>query len=140
MVEVGAPSLRVLRGVEDGPAHAAGLDSTVTAAGLASLLGGLALGQVGSPAASAEMISVLAGQTFNDGIPAGLPAGACVAHKTGSITRLYHDAALVLDGPGAPWVLVVLTQGLEEGIEAPALVAAIARDVHRELAGRAMGR
>ena len=53
-----------------------------------------------------------------------------MAHKTGSITDLYHDAAIV-EAPGAPaYVLVVLTEGLDETRVAPALVASIARVVH----------
>jgi len=130
MAEVGALSLCVLRGVEDGPAHDAGLDSTVTAGGLADLLDGLARGHVVSPTASREMVAILADQAFNQGIPAGLPPGTRVAHKTGSITHLFHDAGIVLDGMAAPLVIVVLTEGLDEEVEAPALVAAVTREVY----------
>jgi beta-lactamase class A len=56
-----------------------------------------------------------------------LPPGTRVAHKTGSITGLFHDAGVVLDGPGAPWVIVVLTEGLHQAHEAPALVADVTR-------------
>ena len=86
-----------------------------------------------SPAACEAMLAILRAQAFNEGIPAGLPADVVVAHKTGSITDLYHDAAVV-EPPGAvPYVLVVLTQGLEETRVAPALVASIAREVHEVL-------
>ena len=42
-----------------------------------------------------------------EGIPAGLPVGAGVkvAHKTGSFTGVYHDAAIVEPPRGKPFVL-----------------------------------
>jgi beta-lactamase class A len=63
-----------------------------------------------------------------DGIPAGLPAGTVVAHKTGEITRIHHDAAIVY-GP-RPYVLVVLVRGVPERRTSAALIASIARAVH----------
>ena len=133
MADLGAPSLRVLRGVEDLRGFDAGLNNTVTARGLATLFEELALGRILSPAASEEMLSVLAGQAFNHAIPAGLPAGLRVAHKTGSITGLFHDAGVVLDGPGAPWVIVALTQGLPGDDAAPAVIAAVAHQVYEAI-------
>ena len=49
-------------------------------------------------------------QEFNDEIPAGLPPGTRVAHKTGSITGVLHDAAIVYPPGRSPYVLVVLTR------------------------------
>jgi beta-lactamase class A len=71
------------------------------------------------------MVEVLAAQKFNDGIPQGLPPGARVAHKTGTITRVHHDAAIVLGDQ--PCVLVVLTRGLEKESDSDALIARITR-------------
>jgi len=130
MRDLGIDGLRVLRGVEDGAAFAAGLNNAVSAAGLARLLELLAMGRVVSRAASAEMLDVLAAQEFAEGIPAGLPAGTRVAHKTGSIAGLYHDAGVVFPDASPPYVVVVLTSGLDERTAAPALVAAIVREVH----------
>ena len=126
MGDLGLPGLVVRRGVEDDAAYALGLNNTVTARDLARLLLGIARREVVSPAASATMEALLAEQVFNEGIPAGLPLGTIVAHKTGSIPRLYHDAAIVRPTSGGLYVLVVLTTGLDEAAEAPALVASIA--------------
>ena len=134
MAALGAASLVVRRGVEDDAAWRAGLNNTVTAAGLATLLLAMARREVVSGTASDEMLAILRAQAFNEGIPAGLPADVVVAHKTGSITNLYHDAAVVEPPDAAPYVLVVLTEGLEETRVAPALVASIARVMH-EVAG-----
>ena len=61
--------------------------------------------------------------------PAGgtVPAGTRIAHKTGNITKIHHDAAIVF-GP-RPYVLVVLVRGLQEQKESAALIAAISREV-----------
>jgi beta-lactamase class A len=75
------------------------------------------------------MLGVLGRQRFNEGIPAGLPAGTTVAHKTGSITALYHDAAVVTTPARRRYVLVILTRGLEEEQDAHRLVADLARIV-----------
>jgi beta-lactamase class A len=91
----------------------------------------LAERDVVSKEASEEMLSILRGQKFNEGIPAGLPAGVTVAHKTGSFTGVYHDAAIVEPPRGRPFVLVVLTRGLKDEARSHQLVAGIARAVYR---------
>ena len=123
----GAPSLVVLRGLEDDAAHDLGLDNAATARGLMHVLRRLARGEVVSAAASGEMLDVLTGQAFNEGIPAGLPPGTRVAHKTGSFDGVYHDAGVVYPPAGDPYVLVVLTRGIAEERRALALVAGISR-------------
>jgi beta-lactamase class A len=136
MLALGAQSLRVLRGVEDGKAYALGLNNTATPRGLMQILVRLAERTVVSPQASDEMIAILKQQYYNEGIPAGLPARTVVAHKTGWNDNLYHDAAIVFPKRRPPYVLVVMTRGLAEDGAAPALVAALARTVHTALTAR----
>jgi beta-lactamase class A len=80
-----------------------------------------------SAKADAEMAAILKRQKFNDAIPAGLPEGTVVAHKTGNITKIHHDAAIVY-GP-RPFVLVVLVRGLESQKTSAQLIASISREV-----------
>ena len=124
---LGADGMKVLRGVEDDKAFAKGLNNETTARALAILFEKLATQNAVSPAADREMIEVLKRQKFNDAIPAGVPAGTAVAHKTGSITRIQHDGGIVY-GP-RPYVLVVLVRGLQDEKVSKALIAAISRAV-----------
>ena len=125
---LGADDMRVLRGVEDSKAFQAGLNNTTTARALARLMHAIADGGAVDPAASRAMSACLERQTFNDGIPAGLPPGTRVAHKTGDITRIQHDAAIVY--APRPFVLVVLTRGIADQKESYALIAGITRELY----------
>jgi len=125
---LGADGMKVLRGVEDTKAFEAGLNNTTTARALARLLQAIADGEAVDPASSRAMSAILERQTFNDGIPAGLPPGTRVAHKTGDITRIQHDAAIVY--APRPFVLVVLTRGVAEQKESYALIAGITRQLY----------
>jgi len=123
-----ADGMSVLRGVEDSKAFAAGRNNTTTARALAQLLEAIAEGKAVDPAASREMAEILQRQKFNEAIPAGLPAGTAVAHKTGEITKGHHDAAIVF--ATRPFVLVILTRGLADVKDSSALMAEITRELY----------
>src|SRR2546429_79775 len=124
---MGAWSIQVLRGVEDGVAYGAGLNNTTTARDLGVLLAAIAQDRAASPASCREMMRILEAQEFNEGIPVGLPPGTRVAHKTGWIGEVvYHDAAVVFPARGGD-VLVVLTGGVKQESGAPNLVAGLSR-------------
>lgn len=122
-----ASGMQVLRGVEDQKAFDAGKNNTTNARGLLTLFEAIGKGTAVNPAASAMMVDILKRQKFVDGIPAGLPPGTPVAHKTGSITRIRHDAGIVYGN--RPYVLVVLTRGLQDSKVADALIASISREL-----------
>ena len=125
---LGAWSIQVLRGVEDGAAYRAGLNNTTTARDLGALLAAIAHERAATPASCDSMIAILSRQEFNEGIPAGVPLGTRVAHKTGWIGEVvYHDAAIVYPSGGSPYVLVVLTGGIKEDSVAHDLVADLSR-------------
>ena len=131
--ELGTLEMKVLRGVEDLKAYRQGLSNSATATDLAFLLDALRMGTAVSPEADRAMIDVLLDQQFNTMIPAGLPEAARAAHKTGRITRIHHDAALVYPAQGEPYVLVVLIEGIDDETVSAALGAEIARAVHAAL-------
>src|ERR1044071_143631 len=127
---LGADSMVVLRGVEDGKAFAKGPNNTATARDLATLLLAIEDRRAVSAEATREILGMLLAQEFNDGIPAGLPPGTRVAHKTGEITATWHDAALVYPPDGRPDAFVVLTRGIPERARGVGLHADVARLVH----------
>lgn len=110
----GAQGMKVLRGVEDIPAYRNGMNNTTTARGLLELYDAIGSGEAASASATGEMIDILLDQEFNDAIPAGLPDDVKVAHKTGWITEIDHDGGIIYPPEGAPYVLVVLTRGVED--------------------------
>jgi beta-lactamase class A len=136
----GARDIQVRRGVEDGKAYRAGLNNTTTARDMSAVLAALETGRAASPASTAGMRQILLRQEFNEGIPAGLPAGTRVAHKTGWITATAHDAAIVYPSAGEPYVLVVLTGGIPEHGDANRLIADIAKLVHADATAAAPAR
>ena len=131
---LGAWSIQVLRGVEDGAAYRAGLNNTTTARDLGVLLEAIATGRAATRASCDSMLAILGRQEFNEGIPAGVPPDTRVAHKTGWIGEVvYHDAAIVYPRGAGNYVLVVLTGGIKEDSVAHNLVADLSRLVYREV-------
>jgi beta-lactamase class A len=126
-----ADGMNVLRGVEDGKAFAKGLNNTTTARGLQQLMDVIARGEAVDQESSRAMIEILERQTFNESIPAGLPPGVRVAHKTGEITKIHNDAAIVF--APRPFVLVILVRGIVDKKESAALMADITRQIYQAM-------
>ncbi len=124
---LGTRSMKVLRGVEDGKAFQAGLNNQASPRDLATLLESIESGKAASRESCRQMVDILAAQEFNTEIPAGLPPGTRVAHKTGWITGVLHDAALVYPDRRKPYVLVVMTKGIPDRAVARQLIADISR-------------
>ena len=135
---LGASRIRVLRGVEDGKAYAAGMNNTTTSADLAVLLQRIERNEALGAESARLMREILLRQEFNGEIPAGVPAGTPVAHKTGSITATLHDAAIVYPPGRAPYVLVVLTRKIPDEAIARALIVDVSRLVWTHATSRAV--
>ncbi|MBK9062557.1 MAG: serine hydrolase [Acidobacteria bacterium] len=107
---LGAPTVHVRRCVEDTRAFEKGMNNETDAAGMGAVMEAVVRTPKLSAAAKAKAWEILIGQTFNEEIPAGLhpQSGAVVAHKTGSISSVQHDAAVVRLPDGREYVLVLL--------------------------------
>jgi beta-lactamase class A len=136
MHEMGANDIQVLRGVEDSKAFRAGLNNTTTAYDQMIIFSKMAEGKAVDEASSEAMINILLDQKFNDKIPAKLPKNVKVAHKTGWITGVNHDAGIVLLPDGRKYVLVLLSKELEDDKAAVKSMARVSRMVYDYVVGK----
>ncbi|HYS69607.1 MAG TPA: serine hydrolase, partial [Gemmatimonadaceae bacterium] len=121
------------RGVEDELAFEKRINNMVTANGLLRILVMLSEGKAFSPALSRRMMDILHGQEFNQGIPARLPKAARVAHKTGEISTVAHDAGVVYLPKRKPYSLVILTEWDPSSSGRSRTIAAISHTVFEQL-------
>lgn len=121
---VGAVDSVVARGIEDSAAREAGLQNVVTAHDLAVALQALVAGRAASRRSCDEILDVLAAQQINDAIPALLPAGTRVAHKSGWVEGISHDAAIVYPADAPPFVVAICTTSALDEQAGLSLIAA----------------
>ena len=131
--EVGIEGIVLERGVEDERAFDRGINNLVTANGLVQVLRHIEEGTAFSVLASARMLEIMHDQEFRSGIPAGVPDDARVANKTGEISTIAHDAAIVYLPDRKPYVLVVLTQWDRGTSGRSDTIARISRTVYKHL-------
>lgn len=114
MRDLGAENIEVLRGVEDLKAYEKGLSNSTTAKDLMLIMQSIANNTAGTPKDCEAMITILKDQQHRSVIPFYLPEGVQVAHKTGSITGVHHDAGIVYLPDGRSYVLVLLSKNLKD--------------------------
>lgn len=130
MLSMGAKNIKVLRGVEDIKAFDKGLNNTTTARDLMIIFEQIAKGSVVSKEACLEMTDVLLDQKFQEVIPAKLPKGVKVAHKTGSVDGIKHDSGFVILPNGRKYVLVLLSKNLTDMERATEVLSNISKMVY----------
>lgn len=111
MRKLGLKETTVERTVFDFAAIDAGRDNRTSAADTALLLEKMGKGELPG---SEAMLAILETTRRRDMLPAKLPKGVKVAHKTGELTGVLHDAGLVTAADGRRYVLVLLSQGFPE--------------------------
>ena len=79
-----------------------------TAGDMALLLEAIVSRQAVSAEASEEMLALLTSESIINRLPALLPIGTQIAHKTGNWEDATHDAGIVFS-PAATYIIVVLT-------------------------------
>ena len=121
------------RGVEDERAFAAGISNRVTARGLVSLLRVIEEEKVFSPELSREMLDILHQQEFKAGIPGRLPREVRVAHKTGDISTIAHDAGIVYPRERRPYIVAILTEWEPDVSGRSRTIATISHEIYAAL-------
>lgn len=135
----GLTGLDIRRGVEDEKAFEHGIVNRVTANGLVALLRLIAEERAYSPELSREMLDILHQQEFRKGIPARLPREVRVAHKTGDISTVAHDAGVVYAPGRAPYVVAILTEWAAGAGSRSQTIASISQCVFQHLRGTPTG-
>ncbi len=135
MRRYGAKRIQVRRGVEDMRAYRRGSNNETSAHDLLVLFERIARGRAVSENASQEMVALLKKQEHTDMIPARLPEAVEVAHKTGWIPGVRHDAGIVYVPGGPTYVLVFLAKGLGAGRAGKDACARVSRRVFDSLVG-----
>jgi beta-lactamase class A len=115
----------IRRGIDDVAAQAAGISNEMSPADLAAVL--VAVGN--DKGASGDYLrDLLAANTWNGEIPAGLPAGTRVEHKNGWDTRIRHDGGIVRPADAEAFVLAVCATSELPEADAQKLIAAVAAE------------
>lgn len=114
MRNLGAKNIDVLRGVEDQKAYDKGLSNSTTARDLMIIMAAIANHTAGTTEDSEAMLAILKDQQHVDVIPKYLPKNVEVAHKTGSIKGVHHDAGIIYLPDGRAYVLVLLSKHLKD--------------------------
>lgn len=132
---LGLTGIELRRGVEDDRAFEQGINNTVTANGLLGVFRIIEEQRKVSKSSCEKMLEILHQQEFRNGIPAGVPASAKVAHKTGEISTIAHDTGLVFPEGRKPYALVILTEWEADKGDRSATVAKISKLIYRSLVG-----
>ena len=136
MRSFGTTNMTILRGVEDQKAFDKGLSNTTTAKDLNVIMKGLALQSfLGSKECDA-MISILKQQKWNDMIPKYLPHHVDIAHKTGAITGVHHDAAIIYLPNGGAYTLILLSKNMKNFEKGTEQLAKISKTIYDFMASK----
>ncbi len=133
--QFGLTGLDVRRGVEDEKAFEHGIINRVTANGLVALLRLIAEERAYTSELSREMLDILHQQEFKKGIPARLPREVRVAHKTGDISTIAHDAGVVYAPGRKPYVIAILTEWSPDAGSRSPTIASVSHVVYEQLRG-----
>ncbi|MGH2492966.1 MAG: serine hydrolase [Candidatus Limnocylindria bacterium] len=106
-------------------------DNVATPRAVGTLLTLLATRHLISAPASDRMLARLGRQQINDRLPAGLPEDVLVAHKTGNLPGLTHDAGIIFT-PSGPRVVVAMTWDADDA-DAYAFIANVGSVVYSTL-------
>lgn len=90
-------------------------------------------GKVVDNQTSQAIIKLLLRQKIDDRLPSALPESVLVAHKTGNLVGVVHDAGIIYTP--APIIVVALSQDVSSEAEAVATIAQVARVAYEAYTG-----
>ncbi|MFC1514941.1 serine hydrolase [Candidatus Omnitrophota bacterium] len=129
---LGLKNTAINRLVMDLESRKKGIDNLVSASDLGLLFEKIYRGQLIDQDASLRMLEFLSKQKVNDRIPRYLPKSVTIAHKTGTIRGIVHDAGIVLAND-EDYLLCVLTEGSQDYQSPKDFIARISEFVYYTL-------
>lgn len=133
---MGAKNINILRGVEDMKAFETGLNNSTTAFDLMLVFEAIARGKAVDAVSSKKMVDILFKQKHREMIPALLPENIKIANKTGMITGVHHDSAIVYLPGGRKYVLVILSKNVENMDKATDMLAKASFLIYKHMEAR----
>ena len=107
-----------------------GTENYVSARDCAAILRLIYEGACVSKSASAEMLELLKGQTVNDRLPAALPQGVTVAHKTGNLSNLSCGDVGIVFSPAGDYILCLLSNYSQNDAQTTGAMATLSRTIY----------
>ncbi len=104
-------------------------DKLTSAADVATFTELLYRGKLLSPASTKSLLTTMRAVKLNTWLPSGMPKGAVIAHKTGALYNLVHDAGIVTTVNG-DYLIVVMSRNWQNASKQPPPVFA---DISRQL-------
>ncbi len=113
-----------------------GTENYITARDCALILRRIYEGECVSASASAEMLALLKAQTVNDRLPANLPQGVTVAHKTGNLSNLSCGDAGIIFTQRGDYLLCVLSNHSQNDVQTTGAIAVLSRTIYDVVAAQ----
>jgi len=130
---VGLQQTLLVRKMMDFSKRDQGVENFTSAEDIATILRRLYRHEVVDEMTSERALNLLKRQTLNDRIPARLPSGTVVAHKTGLERHLCHDAGIVFT-PKGDFLITVLTRHNDSTSQrAKTFIATVAHEAYQYL-------
>jgi beta-lactamase class A len=118
----------------DFTARAAGSDNFTSPMDINKLLHRLYLHKCIDPASDQAMLEILLRQTDKCKLPLLLPKDTIIAHKTGELDHIEHDAGIFFGQP--PYILTIMTTDLPDEEQGRQTIARLSLLVYDTLVGR----
>jgi beta-lactamase class A len=143
MHDLGIPEFTLKRCLLDYRAHQRGVDNLTDAYTLLKMLESIANNKAASVSLCYKMISIMSQQTLNNRIPKLLPKKITIAHKTGSLSGVNHDAAIIILPNGRRYILVALSQHVNSYAHSSQVIAEVSKMIYtfinRQVSGKKGG-
>lgn len=127
--ELGMKSTKLNRKMMDSEAVKRGKENVTTAKDLCHFFEILYRGKVVNEELSKIMLEILLKQQIGGRLNLYLPGGVVIAHKTGDLDRLEHDAGIVYNNPD-DYILCVLTKNLRTNKDGKEIIGKISLEIY----------